>query len=190
MQRDNFGGASETGVLEGFDGNATGGIAMKTWSNYNFIAMPSGLCSDQFACVFQGCQWTTQAALALNATDASTATFIDLAKILPPLNLPAKIAFPSSVAELVSLVKHAQLHRIKLSVKASSHSYTGSNSMRGSLMLNLRSMPKLAHESIRECGPSDTFTLCRLAAARGKTAMVRVGGGEPKHLLHGDEPWC
>jgi hypothetical protein len=57
--------------------------------------------------------------------------------------------------------------------------------MKGSYQANLRSFPKYSHKSVRSCGSgSDAGTTnpaaaaCKLALARGKTGVVRVGGGE------------
>ena len=54
--------------------------------------------------------------------------------------------------------------------------------MKGSLLTNLRRFPKYSHTSITECdfvSPLDSLAgVCELAGARGKHAVIRVGGGE------------
>ena len=43
------------------------------------------------ACAFEACEWTDEAAAALNAVDLDEITYADVADSLPPLNLPAEV---------------------------------------------------------------------------------------------------
>ena len=159
---------------------AGGGHYLGYWSNYYQIGMKSGLCADALSCAFERCEWTDQAQKVLSSAD-STTTFGDIATNLPALNLPDQIGFPDSVAQLVELVKYAESHGKRVTVKTSGHSYVGASTAKGSVQANLRNFPKYSHESITQCN-SETLGIhaasCKLALARGKTAVARVGGGE------------
>ena len=109
----------------------------------------------------------------------ATAQFADVRASLPPLNLPSSISFPASVAEAVEAVQYAKENALRISIKTSGHSYPGSNGRKNQLQLNLRGMPKYAATSITDCvGQAAEGAPCRLALARNKSAVVRVGGGE------------
>jgi len=148
------------------------------WSNYYQLAMPHGLCTDALACAFERCQWTDNATAALaGLPDLSTATIDQVSQYLPPLNLPAQIAFPSSVAELAQVVKNANSNSQRITIKTGGHSYYGSSTGKGSVNINMRGFPKYSATQIKLCDTSDD-DVCKLARARNKTAAVRVGGGE------------
>jgi len=165
FKRDNFGGYP----LHSLYGE--GG-----YSNYWLIAEPSGLCAPELACAFEGCAIGGVSMISvLNSSSAAT-TYEDVKQHLPQLNLASKIAFPKSVAEMVAVVKHADVTGHTISIKTSGHSYTGSSTFKDSVQLNLRSFPKYSETSVRIC--EDEEGPCKLALARGKTAVVRVGGGE------------
>lgn len=65
-------------------------------------------------------------------------------------------------------------------MKTGGHSYAGSSTAKGSVQLNLRRFPKYSRDSISQCSLHGTSAplACKLARARGKSAVVRVGGGE------------
>jgi len=150
------------------------------YSNYYLMAERSGLCADALACAFEQCAWTNQTAEALMAHDLNTAKFEDLQQSFPIVNLPDSIAFPKSVRDLVETVKFAAVSKMNISVKTSGHSYAGSSTMKDSLLINLRSFPKYSHSSITECDSQrgSASSTCKLAIARGKNGVIRVGGGE------------
>lgn len=149
------------------------------YSNYELIGKAAGLCADHLSCAFEECAWTAEAQEALTKADLATADMRDLEKSLPPLNLPAAIAFPTGVKDVADALAYAREHHMTVSVKTSGHSYAGSSSQRGSLNLNLRALPKYSRTSIVTCaGAADSGNACKLAKARGKTGVVRVGGGE------------
>jgi FAD/FMN-containing dehydrogenase len=97
---------------------------------------------------------------------------------MPPLNLPAQIAFPRSVKELVEVVQYAAAKGQGVSIKTSGHSYTGAHTWAGTVQANMRSFPKYAREQITVCDSAAAAEACKLALARGLTAVARVGGGE------------
>eukprot|EP00931_Biecheleriopsis_adriatica_P050322 TRINITY_DN29126_c0_g1_i1.p1 TRINITY_DN29126_c0_g1~~TRINITY_DN29126_c0_g1_i1.p1 ORF type:complete len:840 (-),score=83.96 TRINITY_DN29126_c0_g1_i1:99-2522(-) len=158
------------------------------YSNFNFIYQPSGLCTDAMACAFVQCGWTNKTTEILSKRPTDFAD-INMSELNPfPLNLPAKIVFPVSVGDIVCAVDYANENDLQISVKTSGHSYLGSSTMQGSLQINLRDFPKSSHEGgIVTCPseadwPSSYSDLktcpCKLARARGRSAVVRVGGGE------------
>ena len=156
---------------------------LANWSNYWQLEAPHGLCADALACAFEYCEWPNSASAALQDVDLSTATFDEVAASLPPLNLPAEVMFPKSVAGLARLVKGAAARGVGVSIKTSGHSYVGSHTAKDSVQANLRDFPKYSRHSIAVCDTiaadaSAAPAACKLALARNKTAVVRVGGGE------------
>ena len=149
------------------------------YSNYELIAKPAGLCAEFLACAFTKCDPTGfDEVFPLNLANTS---FKDVKDKLGPLNLPQKIAFPATVFDVVGTVAQAIEEGRTISIKSTGHSYTGSHTMNGSIQLNFRDLQ--AYSSVVECPPflsnaSDNFAACSLANARGKDALVRVGGGE------------
>jgi len=173
------------------------------YSNQDLIRKPSGLCVDNLSCAFEKCNSTGIVDYALymttnwtNATDddiknvflpllftnLTNLTFQDIEDTLGPLNLPSMITFPKTAADVVEAIQYAKDHNLTVSVKTSGHSYPGSSNQKGSLQLNLRDLKKYSNGSIVECvnvhKDSPDFAACKLATARGKNAIITVGGGE------------
>ena len=101
----------------------------------------------------------------------------------PRYNIPTKALFPRDADDVVASVKFAKKHGVKISIKNSGHSYTGSSTRKGTLLLNMRKYERYAAMSITECDPNLAYEdfadqPCRLAIARGKLGYIRVGGGE------------
>lgn len=117
-------------------------------------------------------------------------------------NLPAAVLFPTAASDVVNAVKFAASNEIGMSVKTTGHSWTGSGMDKDSLLINMRKYPKyLAQDGyLMEChdvsedpsavsdrdaadggGLLTTTQLreqaCRVAKARGWSAIMRVGGG-------------
>lgn len=148
------------------------------YSNYYLRDAEHGLCADHLACAFVDCAWTTEAQNALASADLTQVDYASIANHLPASNLPDVVAFPQNVKQLVMAVKTAGQRNLGLiSVKTSGHSYAGSSTMRNSLQINLRNITQYAATGIKECTQSSTGS-CVLALARGKKAILRVGGGE------------
>jgi len=140
--------------------------------------MKHGLCADHLACAFVDCSWTNDARNVLQMSNLSTVSYESIKDRLPTSNLPAVITFPRNVKELVSAMHAAKQHGTGLiSVKTSGHSYPGSSTMRTSTQINLRGMTNYSSNGIKECNEASTGA-CILARARGKKAIIRVGGGE------------
>jgi len=123
---------------------------------------------------------------------SDTTTYSDVESVLGPgLNLPEKIAFPTNPNDIVEAIQHAKEEGLTVSIMTSGHSYIGASTSAQSLQLNLREYPKYSKISgIVECDDSDSddnvvvidnddnTAACKLAIARGKKALIRVGGGE------------
>jgi hypothetical protein len=151
------------------------------YSNYDLISQPGGLCADFMSCAFVNCSWSAAAKQALMSSDLTTVDIKTLLPQLPPLNLPAFINFPQSVKDVVdALASNAAGKKLRVSIKTSGHSYSGSSTVGESLQLNLRSFPKYSATSITSClsPPARESNPCKLALERGKKGTVRVGGGE------------
>lgn len=100
------------------------------------------------------------------------------------LDLPAAVVHPKTVADISETFKFSNKHKVGVSVKTSGHSYTGSSTKKGTVLLNLSKLKKYSpNGSIIECENTDVpegayEQACKLALARNKPAVVRVGGGE------------
>jgi hypothetical protein len=164
-----------------------------TYSNYYLIDMPSGLCADHLSCAFENCNLTLDAVVALRTNDLSKTDIKELKPSLPPLNLPSKVAFPRGVRDVVEVVKYAAKNSLQISMKTSGHSYIGSSTLVDSVLIHLSKFPKYtkAASAIVECGDDHFKTAaCELAKARGKRAIIRVGGGEVwDDVYRGIESW-
>ena len=149
------------------------------FTNYYLRDMKYGLCADHLACAFVDCTWTSTAQNVLQVSNLSTVSYSAIKNQLPTSNLPSVVTFPRNVLELVSAVKAAKKQgKGLISVKTSGHSYHGSSTMRTSTQINLRSFTRYAASGIKECQATSTGA-CVLARARGKKAIIRIGGGEP-----------
>lgn len=156
------------------------------YSNHFLKDEPAGLCSDFLSCAYERCLFSEDfsgpffmdnpflpldVVEQLNKTDGS-----------PPnadaLNLPSHISFPKTAYDVVQLVKFAEAHCMKVSIKNGGHSYHGASNMKDSLQLNLRDLQKYSNTSIEVCDTEELSPACQLAKANGKPAVVRVGGGE------------
>jgi hypothetical protein len=166
------------------------------YSSYDILTKPSGLCKPEFSCAWGGClpenylnsvNGITEFVndfKALNITNDTT--YSDIESVLGPgLNLPKKISFPTHAADIVAAIQHAKQEGLTVSILATGHSYTGASTSAGSVQLNLRNYPKYSKTSIIECDDdiidevaNPDSAACKLATARGKKALVRVGGGE------------
>merc|ERR1719174_3458738 len=92
--------------------------------------------------------------------------------------------FPKNAADVISAIKYAKKHNLQISIKSTGHSYSGSHTKAGSLMLNMRDYAKYASgdDKVIECDSADSSgaldDACNLATARKKDAYIRVGGGQ------------
>mmetsp|Transcript_27305 Transcript_27305/g.37503 ORF Transcript_27305/g.37503 Transcript_27305/m.37503 type:complete len:696 (+) Transcript_27305:136-2223(+) len=148
------------------------------YSNYYLRDKQHGLCADHLSCAFVDCAWTDAAKKVLQTSNVSAVGYDSIKSQLPTSNLPAVVTFPRNVKQLSSAMRAAKKRgRGLISVKTSGHSYHGSSTMRTSTQINLRSLTTYSASGIVECQAASTGA-CILARARGKKAIMRVGGGE------------
>jgi hypothetical protein len=89
---------------------------------------------------------------------------------------------PRFASDVVQAVQFSHQYGIGITVKVAGHSYFGSSTARGTMSTTY--YPRYAEEgSLMECGSitdseSAIGRSCALAKARGKKAVLRVGGGE------------
>merc|ERR1711959_86654 len=147
-----------------------------------------GLCTMTMSSAFKNMMYGRDVFTVLNETDLATAQYDEINADLPPLELPSIVSFPHTAKDVVELVKFANKHELPVSVKNSGHSYSGQSSVGNSLLLNMRSYPEYSKKNLFECKDvsedSHAAGACKLATARGKGAVVRVGGGEGNDNLY------
>jgi len=166
-------------------------------SNYQLIEQSSGLCMDTLDCAYDECkgplmdgyEGTAYAfyhyiSSPIPAVPGAPIVTDDQLKASDALNLPAAVVHPQHVGDVSEAVKFALQNDLTVSVKTSGHSWAGSSTVKDSLLLNLRQLPKYSpHGSLKECQFESDLEgafedACKLAIARDKPAILRVGGGE------------
>merc|ERR1711959_809894 len=158
------------------------------YSSYYLKDQECGLCTMTMSSAFKNMMYGRDVFTVLNETDLATAQYDEINADLPPLKLPSIVSFPHTAKDVVELVKFANKHELPVSVKNSGHSYSGQSSVGNSLLLNMRSYPEYSKKNLFECKDvsedSHAAGACKLATARGKGAVVRVGGGEGNDNLY------
>eukprot|EP00551_Chaetoceros_affinis_P007584 CAMPEP_0203663894 /NCGR_PEP_ID=MMETSP0090-20130426/1393_1 /ASSEMBLY_ACC=CAM_ASM_001088 /TAXON_ID=426623 /ORGANISM="Chaetoceros affinis, Strain CCMP159" /LENGTH=772 /DNA_ID=CAMNT_0050526939 /DNA_START=221 /DNA_END=2539 /DNA_ORIENTATION=+ len=160
-------------------------------SNYQLYPQPSGLCMAAANCGYKKCEGgpfgkqTSSAGPAIfNSTQFPKEQWTEDDT---NLDLPDVVVHPIHVGDLSAAVKFASEHKIGVSVKTSGHSYTGSSTKKGTLLLNLSKLQKYSpFGSIVECQVDPNIEekggafqdACNYAIGRNKPAVLRVGGGE------------
>jgi len=145
-------------------------------TNYKLMYSEHGLCQDHLSCMFEEC--------AIPIDWWSTGTYLYVA----PNQLPSNVILAETVADVVRALLYAELHGLKVSVKTSGHSYTGSSNLKDSLLINMANFSRYAglpyQTGVRECTEEDMAEddnhakVCEYAKARGKNATLRCGGGQ------------
>ena len=152
------------------------------YSSYYLKDADSGLCTITLASAFRNMMWNNTIQSVFEETDLLTAEMDEINAELPPMELPALVSNPQTARDVVELVKFANKHDMQVSVKNSGHSYSGQSSVGESLLINMRRYPIYSKKEVYECGDlavdSPASNACKLATARSKSAVVRVGGGE------------
>jgi len=145
----------------------------------------SGLCTQTLSSGLKDMMWNNTIQSVLQETDLLTAEMDDIQEELPALELPALVSNPLTARDVVELVKFANENDLPVSVKNSGHSYSGQSSVGDSLLINMRRYPVYSKKQLYECDDVDSSDVanpasnaCKLAIARNKSAVVRVGGGE------------
>lgn len=152
------------------------------YSTYHLKDKPSGLCNIKLFVDIN--KWTNEIASVFSETDLMNTKFEDIESKLPSIALPDYMSFPETAKDVSDIVQFANANSMKISIKNSGHSYTGGSSSKGALQINLRRFPKYSFTHVYECKEEGNYTPlghhgpCKLALARGKTAVVRVGGGQ------------
>lgn len=102
-------------------------------------------------------------------------------------DLPARVMFPRSVADIQAAIEFCTLHKVGITIKVAGSSLVGASSHGGTLLLKMTTnFPDYADNgSIELCNawPADDNVTaygmaCTLARARNAPAVIRVGGGE------------
>ncbi|KAL7545069.1 hypothetical protein ACHAWF_008427 [Thalassiosira exigua] len=170
------------------------------WMNadYFYKDLPSGLCSMKMESAF-GMEWNYTMYEPLKELfegidpESDELSSIDISAvegIIPtPLTIPSKIAFPMTAKDVVEVVKFSKENGLQVSVKNSGHNYAGQSDVEGSFQLNMRNFPKYSKTDVVVC-TDETATEplvgapCKLALARGKSAVVRVSGSEGNDSIY------
>lgn len=144
------------------------------------------------SCMYPGCEWKFATA---ESCPADEECFSTNSALEPPfdssdlfddeMELPAAVLHPETASDVVRGVEFAREHGVGISVKVVGHSYFGSSTARGTLLIKMSTnYPQYGMDgSLTECEDSKTAdgaagAACDLAIARGKKAYIRVGGGE------------
>lgn len=155
----------------------------KWLSSYQLFEQPSGMCMIHVNCAYKGCRGPF---LGYSSYSYNSSEYSDdmLTSANNGLDLPDATVHPIHVGDLSKAIEFAAANNIEVSVKTTGHSYTGASTKQGTILLNLSKLQKYSPGgSIVECDTDDILDgasqeSCNLALARGKTAFVRVGGGE------------
>ncbi len=164
-------------------------------SNYQLFPQPSGLCMAAANCGYERCMggpFGKQSAPFIPSTFNSTTYPKEQwtqGDAMLELDLPDVVVHPIHVGDVSAAVQFASEHKVGVSVKTSGHSFTGSSTKKGTILLNLSKLQKYSpFGSIVECQvdpnieekAGGAFTdACNYAiGARNKPAVLRVGGGE------------
>ncbi|KAL3904669.1 MAG: hypothetical protein SGILL_009978, partial [Bacillariaceae sp.] len=171
-------------------------LGVFTGSNYELFEQPSGLCSDHLSCAYHACRWPYAGE---NETDISDSLASGEFLEEENLNLPEYVLHPVRVGDIIAVVNFAHEHDIAISVKTSGHSYLGSSTSKGSILIHMSSYTKYSDDwdtAATVCDPllnSDLMEdvlarngtaqggdnlVCALARDRGMPAALRVGGGQ------------
>lgn len=154
------------------------------------LNQPTGLCMMHASCAFQDCfgppKYDSSSTTKVQGV-GFISTLLGLKKFEEDrFNLPAVVLHPHSVSDIVQAVLFSKEHDIGVTVKVGGHSYYGASTARDTLLIKMSTnYPSYAMEgSLTECANrhgneySGVSMACKLAAARGKNAVIRVGGGE------------
>jgi len=164
---------------------------------YDIGYKPSGVCMVHMSCVYDGCNYYFSGSEVCPADKPDC--WMPNRALSPPfdatnlyednMELPAAVLHPNSASDVVRGIEFANQHDIGVTVKVVGHSFFGSSTARGTLLIKMSTnYPQYGIEgSLTECdlfkqgncnGDEACIEACTLAIARGKRAFLRVGGGE------------
>ncbi|CAK8991071.1 unnamed protein product [Durusdinium trenchii] len=183
---------------------APGPMSLVNHSNYDLYLQASRLCQDFLFCAYQGCTPPKRGACAALQEDkirqfaGYPGKLTAQLRRCPPDNLPFSVVTAETVSDIIDGIKSAKQLGTTVSVKTSGHNYAGSSTFHGSVSINMANYEKYSKSNILECGTlpepvptsmSNQKAVCKLAAARGKLAVVRVGGGENWNEVYSAVYW-
>ena len=107
----------------------------------------------------------------------------------PAFDLPSKVLFPHTAADVVDVVSFAEHNSFELYVKNSGHNYTGASTKSGTLLLNMHEFWVYSDSNVYDisgCDAEKTDVIkddlrnqsCVLAKERGKAGYARVSRGK------------
>lgn len=180
-------------------------LNLENHSSYELYLKPSGLCQSFLFCAYQGCTppKKRKACAALQEDQirelvAAPEKLTAHLRKCPPDNLPFSVVKAVTVADIIEAVEFARHTGRSISIKVSGLNYAGSSLFYGSVNINMANYQKYSKSNIIECGTlpepiptslTNQKAVCKLAAARGKKAVVRVGGGENWNEVYSAVYW-
>ena len=186
------------------------GVPATGVSNYYLFEAPGGLCTQVASCAFEGCLGPfvdllgrfsfhyQSEALDPNAPVITREEVADFSND-ERFNLQAATVHVQNAGDVSAAIKYATENEIGLSVKTSGHNWMGASVKKDTLNLNLSklkkyALPELSNEAITECAEDPSLTgaigdACKLASARGKNAVIRVGGGQVRNRFRLCSMW-
>eukprot|EP00122_Pirum_gemmata_P017524 Pgem_evm1s16412 len=152
-------------------------------SNYYLKEESSALCNDKLSCAFEQCYWDGDLEKVLQEADLQTASFSEVVKNFPGIpNLPKAVTNPTCASDIVEVLKYANKRKQIISIKNSGHSYHGASNMKNSIQITMRNYPKYSSTGVTLCSTLSEEAKedhpCKLAEARGKLGVIKIGGGE------------
>lgn len=154
---------------------------------------------DVVSCAFESCRGIAADVYGLPTATAYMSSQVVEGPVLTDQNfidagndnseLPEAVVHPEHPGDVANSIKHAAKIGMGLSVKTSGHSFIGASTKKGTLNLNLSKLKKYAlpetlSDGVFECPVADSdpesaiAAACKLAIARGKSAVMRGGGGQ------------
>lgn len=162
--------------------------------NYWLFEQQSGLCMQTAACSFERCRGPFAERYTsgpfYNSTNGASPVLTNqeiLDAAASNSELPEAVVHPVHPGDVSNAVRFAVEKGMQVSVKTSGHNWMGASTKKGTLLLNLARLQKFALPETLAAGifrcdeasanPS-VAAACRLADARGRPAVMRVGGGQ------------
>lgn len=160
-------------------------------SNWLLFNQSSGICLDHLSCIYENCSWPfvpPGRSPFPNNTNPSVILqpFDDTDVHEGIMKLPSRVLHPRHASDIVKAVQFCKNHSVGITVKVAGHSYFGASTAKNTLLIKMSShYPTYAADGyLKECRKVDIASYsalsmaCKLALARKKNAILRVGGGE------------
>jgi hypothetical protein len=114
--------------------------------NYQLLNQSSGRCTDHLSCAYENCVWPLgKATFPYFPPDTSphvlpegfdSSTLSDSSDEFP-MNLPNMVLHLKTAFDIVQAVNFCKLYKIGITVKVAEHSYFGSSTARGTLLIKM-----------------------------------------------------